>query len=113
MSDKKRLIAVRDFIDGNLDEDLKSLSLASRFGYSDSTIRRQFKLLFKIPIGHYVLDKRMQQAYRLLLDQELTIGEIGCRVGYCNRSAFTTAFTRYFGVPPARSHQIKPQFRES
>lgn len=103
-------MAVRDYIDGNLDKDLKCLELASRFRYSDSTIRRQFKLLFRIPIGRYVLDKRMQLAYRLVMDQELSIAEIGCRVGYCNRSAFTTAFTRYFGVPPVRCHEISPHF---
>jgi AraC-like DNA-binding protein len=42
----------------------------------------------------------MARARTLLLETELSITQIALEVGYEYAGNFTTAFKRYFGVPP-------------
>jgi len=50
----------------------------------------------------YLLGWRMAVAKDLLRRQEGGVAEVAERVGYGSASAFSTAFTRHVGVPPAR-----------
>jgi AraC-like DNA-binding protein len=50
----------------------------------------------------YLLRWRMALAKSLLRRQEAGIAEIAQRVGYSSASAFSVAFTRHVGLPPAR-----------
>ena len=50
----------------------------------------------------YLLDWRMAVAKDLLLRSDLAIGEVAERIGYGAASTFSTAFSRYVGVPPSR-----------
>ena len=50
----------------------------------------------------YLLAWRMAIAKKLLADRTLAIGDIAERIGYGSVSAFTVAFARHAGIPPAR-----------
>ena len=42
----------------------------------------------------------MQEAQKLLLETELTVGEIAAKIGYENPNKFTSAFKKTYGVTP-------------
>ena|SRR6516162_2151266 len=50
----------------------------------------------------YLLAWRMALAKNMLRQNESGVAEIAERVGYGSASAFSVAFTRYVGLPPAR-----------
>ena len=50
----------------------------------------------------------MALAKQLLRGRELAMDEVAERVGYGSASAFSVAFSRYAGVPPARYARIQP-----
>jgi AraC family transcriptional regulator, alkane utilization regulator len=60
-------------------------------------------------IGHspiqYLARWRMLVARRLLIDSKLTVAEIAGRIGYESEAAFTRAFRRVVGLPPAAWRQ--------
>ncbi|MEE9362234.1 MAG: helix-turn-helix domain-containing protein [Cellulophaga sp.] len=44
----------------------------------------------------------MEEAKKMLLEQNLSINEISDRIGYKNPQHFSTAFKRKFGMIPSR-----------
>ena len=50
----------------------------------------------------YLLAWRMALAKNMLRPNESSVAEIAERVGYGSASAFSVAFARYVGLPPAR-----------
>ena len=50
----------------------------------------------------YLLAWRMALAKELLRREEIGIAEVAERVGYGSASTFSTAFSRYVGLPPGR-----------
>ena len=55
-----------------------------------------------VPPMEYLLAWRMALAKDLLGRGELALAEIAERIGYGSASSFSTAFSRYVGVPPSR-----------
>jgi transcriptional regulator GlxA family with amidase domain len=58
----------------------------------------------------YLARWRMQVAECLLRQTSLSLAEIALRVGYESEAAFSRAFRRYAGLPPAtwREHAVMP-----
>lgn len=48
----------------------------------------------------YLFDYRMRLAVLYLLDSDMTINDIGIKLGYDYQSHFCTAFKRKYGVSP-------------
>ena len=60
-----------------------------------------FKKTFGVNYVEYVNKVRLSHARELLKDTNLTIAEIGEKIGYLNASTFTTTFKKYLGVSPS------------
>ena len=54
-----------------------------------------------VPPMQYLAQWRMQAAARLLLETRATVAAIALDVGYDSEAAFTRAFKRLVGKPPA------------
>jgi AraC-like DNA-binding protein len=76
------------------------LELAQQVGLSDRTLRRGFRQLFGTTVIGYLTDKRLEQAERLLREQDHTVAEVARLVGYATSSHFAAAFKRKFGLTP-------------
>lgn len=98
--DIKKLEDIRQFIEGNLNAKLGVRHLAARFHISTATLKRHFKAHYQIPVALFVQDCRMKKAMQLLCQHAKPVNVVGIMVGYSDRSAFTHAFTRYYGFPP-------------
>ena len=55
---------------------------------------------FKMPIGDYITDVRVREAKRLLATTDLSVGEVGARVGIADHNYFTKFFKTNAGIAP-------------
>jgi len=76
-------------------------ALASRMGISGEQLRRLCQEAHGCSPMAYVTRLRMQHAASLLASGRYSVAEVGFRVGYDNPFAFSTAFKRLQGAPPA------------
>ncbi|WP_428490829.1 AraC family transcriptional regulator [Rhodopila sp.] len=76
--------------------------LAKEAALSRSAFFERFSRAVGIAPMAYLLAWRMALAKNMLRRNENAIAEIAERVGYGSRSAFSVAFTRHVGLPPAR-----------
>jgi AraC-like DNA-binding protein len=71
----------------------------------------QFHLLFKAQTGlspyQYVLEKRLEQARRLLADSQHSLACIAQHCGFSSQSLFTQVFSSRFGLSPSRYRKLR------
>ena len=76
-------------------------SLAKDAGVSRSTLADRFGDLVGLPPMQYLARWRIQIAARLLADGDAKVAAVGRQVGYDSEAAFSRAFKKIAGVPPA------------
>jgi AraC-like DNA-binding protein len=76
--------------------------LAKEAALSRSTFFDRFRRAVGVAPMEYLLGWRMALAKSLLSGREQAVAEIAERVGYSSASAFSVAFARQTGTPPAR-----------
>lgn len=79
--------------------------LADEAALSRSAFFNRFRRAMGVTPMDYLLSWRMALAKNLLRQQDIGMEELAERVGYGSASAFSTAFTRFVGVPPSRYAQ--------
>lgn len=88
--------------------------LAQRAAVSRATLAKRFvELVGETPM-QYLAGWRMHLARRQLRDGTLALAEISARVGYDSEAAFSRAFRRLVGVPPAswrQANAVSPESR--
>jgi AraC family transcriptional regulator, exoenzyme S synthesis regulatory protein ExsA len=73
-----------------------------------STFKRDFQKVFKTVPGKWLLEQRLNHAWRLLNDHHKTISEVTFESGFENVSHFSRSFKKRFGVTPSHvSHTAK------
>lgn len=86
--------------------------LAKAAGLSRSTFFERFNRALGVAPMEYLLGWRMALAKNILRKKEATVAEVAERVGYSSASAFSVAFMRHVGLPPAqyaRTHTESPR----
>ncbi|SSC69928.1 unnamed protein product [Ciceribacter sp. T2.26MG-112.2] len=76
--------------------------LAGEAALSRSAFFKRFRRAMGVAPMEYLISWRMALARNLLMKGNIGIQEIAERVGYRSASAFSTAFTRFVGLPPSR-----------
>jgi AraC-like DNA-binding protein len=80
--------------------------LARSVGVSRSILAERFKALIAESPMHYLAGWRMELAKQMLTDGTQSIPDIAGRVGYRSEFAFSRAFKRHTGEPPAKWRRI-------
>jgi AraC family transcriptional regulator len=80
--------------------------LACIAGVHAAHLARTFRKRFGRTVGTYVRERRLTHAARLLRESALPLTDISAESGFYDQSHFTRAFTRRFGVSPARYRRI-------
>ena len=86
----------------NLSAPWSAEALAREVSMSRSAFVQRFTTLVGIPPIRYLMLWRLQTAKLQLRDGQKTIGQLAYSVGYESEEAFSRAFKREFGAPPAR-----------
>ena len=74
--------------------------IAAELSLSESHFRRLYKQRFGVACTKDIWASRMEYAKQLLLETELTAGEIALRCGYQSYEHFSRSFVRYACVSP-------------
>lgn len=78
------------------------VDLARESGLSRSAFFDRFVRTVGIRPMEYLANWRMAVAKDLLRQENLTLDDVACRVGYGSAGTFSTAFSRHVGIPPGR-----------
>ena len=85
--------------------------LAARCHVTPDHFTRCFKTVFEQTPQRFLLEMRMKAAAaEMLAPHPLPIKQVAERAGYCSVHAFTHAFRRVFGVPPAQFRSLQGRY---
>jgi len=76
--------------------------LARMVSISESKLKKDFKLIYGVPVYEYFQKVRMQAAKDKLLAGGHSVKEVAMELGYSNLSNFTIAFKKEFGLLPSK-----------
>lgn len=97
---------VLDFIESDLSRRVSNQDMADYCGLSLRTFNRKFKgQVGKSPTA-YVLQRRMDEAKRLLADISLTASEVANLVGFQDPAHFSKTFLKHFSLTPSAYRKI-------
>lgn len=99
--DVEKLETVRDLLDKNFIDPPSQKELAQQVIVNESKLRKDFKEYFGITIHNYTIRLRMEYAKRLLLEERKSIFEVAELTGFSHQNNFSSAFKKYFGIPPS------------
>lgn len=111
LADPQIAAALRE-MHGDVERAWTVAELARAAGLSRSSFFDRFARLVGVRPMEYLLAWRMTVAKNLLRNGRLALDEVAGRIGYGSASTFSTAFSRYVGVPPGqfrRGEGIRPR----
>lgn len=101
VSQAEKIKQIYRFIIDRPDKNYTLEELSDRFRVPQSTLRKNFSLIYGSPIYKYVKNYKMNLAAEMLInDKDMKISDIAESVGYDNPSKFSAAFKDVMGVTP-------------
>jgi len=102
-ADIDRVMQVEATLTKDIFEPAPTISqLARMVSISESKLKKDFKLIYGIPVYEYFQKVRMQAAKDKLLAGGHSVKEVAMELGYSNLSNFTIAFKKEFGLLPSK-----------
>ena len=99
-TDSRRVRKIYEYVTGHYKEKIRLDDLSDLIGMSPASLSRFFKLHTGKTLTDYIIDTRLWNATRLLLDTTNTIGEICYDCGFNNISNFNRIFKKRKGCSP-------------
>ena len=99
-SESRRILKVKQYIDEHYTETIHLSDLANMVGMSPSAFSRFFKLRTGRTLSDYLIDIKLGNAARILVDTTRNISEICYDCGFNNLSNFNRIFKAKRGVTP-------------
>ncbi len=97
----EKVKAIRQFLTEHISENFTQEELSRRFDIPMTAMKTCFRSVYGEAIGAWLTGYRMNQAAELLLrEREMSVAEIGSRVGYDNAGKFTVAFKKIMKLTP-------------
>ena len=103
--DYERLTPSLEYAVENCCKNVSIPKMAEQSGLSTSQLQRDFRKLFRMSPGEYVLRLRVQLARRLLIESNEPVKLIASRCGFFDQSHFTRLFRKHTGLTPSRYRQ--------
>jgi len=101
----RRLTPALEYVIAHYRRRIACADLAERAGLSVSQLQREFRRLFNISPGDYILYTRLTMARRQLEQTTEPIGLIAADCGFYDQAHFTRAFRKHAGLPPQQYRQ--------
>lgn len=100
VSESKRILKVKNYIDEHYKDDLSLEQLADIVGMTPTAFSRYFKQRTAKNISEYIVDIRLGHAARLLVDTSDSVSEICWATGFNTLSNFNRLFRKRKGCSP-------------
>jgi AraC family transcriptional regulator len=98
----RQMRRIREFVEANLDTNIRLDQLAELCGRSTEYFMRLFKATNGVSPYQYVLNVRVERARMLLGDETRSIADVALACGFSHQEHFTRMFRRFTGVTPGR-----------
>lgn len=98
---RSQKINLSEFMEKYFQDNLPLKQLAQAAGRSLSTFRRDFLKEFGMTPGKWLLNKRLDEAYKLITQKRLRPSAFLVELGFESFSHFSRTFKARFGVPPS------------
>jgi len=98
----RQLRRVREFIDQNIESDVRLGAMAGACGVSPDYFLRMFKSTVGVSPYQYLLNLRVERAKILLSDATCSLAEVALRCGFSHQEHLSRMFRRFTGVAPGR-----------
>lgn len=105
------LMPALNYIDEHFREDFPVTVLADAAGISQQYLCRVFRQTMNIRPNEYITRRRLQEAMRLLLENDVQLAEIAVSSGFSDAGYFGTVFKKYTGMTPLeyrKANNTKP-----
>jgi AraC-like DNA-binding protein len=89
-----------DYIQENIDQQLRIPALARMAGLSSGQFERRMKCIFHISAVHFLIKTRIHLASLALAREDRSIAEIALSCGFCDQSALSRQFKQLTGLTP-------------
>ena len=100
-NDEILLEKIVTIINNNLsNSELDINMLGAGVGISRVQLHRKMKELTSLSPGDFIRNIRLKQAAILLKEKKMDISQVAYAVGFSNRTYFSTAFKKFYGVSP-------------
>jgi len=96
----RRLTPAMEYVLEHYRRPISVADLARRAELSASQLQREFRRLFGMSVGDYLLRLRLLMAQRQLRETADAIGQIAADCGFYDQSHFTRAFKAHAGLAP-------------
>ena len=93
-----RFSPVLEYIDENYKQNIPLSVLAGIMNISTMYFSNSFKSVFNISPKQYILNKRLTEGQRLLLETDMSVKEIAYEVGFENENYFSEYFSSKVGI---------------
>jgi AraC-like DNA-binding protein len=104
-ADSNESLKIKEFIDNNYTKDLSLDTLSEIVYVSKHHLAHMFKNEIGVPPITYLINKRMEEAKRLLKETDMGISEISSVIGYDNQNYFSQLFKKIVGESPLHYRQ--------
>jgi AraC family transcriptional activator of pobA len=102
LRDEPLLAEVFGFIEARYHEPISLRDVAAAVNLSPAHLTTTVRRKTGRTVQEWIAERRMAQARRLLVDTDLTVEDIGRRVGYADPGYFVRSFRRAHGTTPLR-----------
>ena len=90
-----------EIIQANLGNENYSIKeVAHELGMSHYSVSRRLYAITNKTFKQFIREARLQKAFQMLQNEELTVSEIAYKVGFGSPAYFNTCFHEFFGYPP-------------
>lgn len=100
-SEMKQVHHISSLIENNISQIPTVENLAKEAGLNINKLQEGFKKLFGSTVNNYVQKKRLDAAYNLLINTDLTISEIVNAIGLSSKSYFSKIFKEKHSISPS------------
>ena len=103
----KAVRIAKEYIDGHFCEEITREALSEVTHFSSGYLANSFKKELGIPIGTYIIEKRLEKARKMLQAGEASVTEVALAVGYDNFAYFSRLFKNKVGMSPSDYQKVQ------
>ena len=96
---------ISEYLDEHYDEPMSLGEIGEKFGISQYYLAHLFKSETGVSPMKYVMHRKIGEVQNLLMNTDLSIKEIGERMGFSSSCHLSTVFKKYFGISPKTYRQ--------
>jgi AraC family transcriptional regulator, exoenzyme S synthesis regulatory protein ExsA len=100
-----------EIMENNFKKPLKLEDFAYLAGRSLSSFKRDFLKLYGIPPARWITEKKLGYAQNLLVNTDMSVGDVCNEAGFESVAHFSRLFKRHFGISPSQS-KVEPKSQQ-